>query len=449
VDKEVVKGVPPHDENAETAVIGSILMDPDVILDVEDKIKKDDFYNPQYGAIYEAALRMFHNGEEVDVITVSDRLKSMNVPPSFSDVAFLSGIVALVPSAFNAGKYADIIWEKASLRRLIKASNSISSESYAAIKPVDQILNDAEKSIFDITQNRIGSNFENIGDVAIEVMDQLNEAYHNKSRVTGLSTGFTDLDNKTAGLQKSDLILVAARPAMGKTAFVLNIAWNAAKHGNVVAMFSLEMSAPQLAKRILSMETHVDSQKLRIGDLNDADWKSVVEGMSKMGSTNFNICADSGITLSEIRSKLRKLKVENHGRLDLVCIDYLQLMTSGIGRRSDSRQQEVSDISRGLKILAKELDVPIIALSQLSRAVESRENKHPMLSDLRESGAIEQDADIVMFIYRDEYYKKEKSEKKGIAEINIAKQRNGEVGTIELAWIGQYTKFANLDHSRS
>ena len=313
-------------------------------------------------------------------------------------------------------------------------------------QPLEDILEDTEKSVFDVIQQRGGSEFEPIRDVVLRTLDSIEKAAKQKGNITGLETGFRDLDAKTAGLQKSDLILIAARPAMGKTAFVLNIAEYVALHSNsTIALFSLEMSKEQLVKRMLAMNSMVDSQKIRTGDLEDDDWDKLVGSVRKIGNSNLVIDDTSGITASELRSKCRKLKIEQG--LDLVIIDYLQLMTGAGKRKSDSRQQEISDISRSLKVMARELDVPVIALSQLSRAVESRPDKRPMLSDLRESGAIEQDADIVMFIYRDEYYNPD-SEKKGVAEVIVAKQRSGPTGPVELAWLSQYTKFGNLEYQR-
>jgi replicative DNA helicase len=329
------------------------------------------------------------------------------------------------------------------LRRLIKVTETVTGNCYLDKQPLDEILDDTEKKIFDVVQRRNSGEFENIRDVVLRTLDSIEAAAKQDGHITGLQTGFRDLDFKTAGLQKSDLILIAARPAMGKTAFVLNVAEYVALHSDsTIALFSLEMSKEQLVKRMLSMNSKVDSQRIRTGNLEDEDWGKLVDSVRRLGNSNLVIDDSSGITASEIHSKCRKLKLEKG--LDLVIIDYLQLMSGGGSRRGDSRQQEISDISRSLKVMARDLNVPVIALSQLSRAVEQRPDKKPMLSDLRESGAIEQDADMVMFLYREEYYKPD-TEKKGQAEVIIAKQRSGPTGSVHLAWLGQYTKFGNLE----
>lgn len=440
--ENTINEIPPHDTSAENAVIGSMLIDNDAISSVSELISGDDFYGLQYGTIFETIVQMYREGREIDYVTLTDRLKEKKLPPEYTTLDFVKGLYTSVPVSTNAREYAQIIYEKSQLRRLISASRKIIQSAYSGSENVENVLDDAEKNIFEITQRRIGSDFENISQIMVDTLDSIESAYKSGGHITGLATGFRDLDMKTTGLQKSDLILVAARPAMGKTAFVLNIAEYAALHEKKnVAIFSLEMSKEQLAKRLISMNTSVDSQNIRTGDLSDEEWGSIIEGVDRFGESNLNISDKSGITLSEIRSKCRKLQIEKG--LDLVIIDYLQLMSGG-GRRSDSRQQEVSDISRGLKIMAKELNVPVIALSQLSRAVESRPDKRPVLSDLRESGAIEQDADIVMFLYRDEYYHPDDTQEKGVAEVHIAKQRNGPTGVVKLAWIAKYTKFANL-----
>ena len=380
------------------------------------------------------------------MVTIQNKLREKEVTPELYSVEYLGELLASVPTSANVKFYAEIVHEKAVLRRLIKVTEQVTRECYMDSQPLEDILEDTEKSVFDVIQQRGGSEFEPIRDVVLRTLDSIEKAAKQKGNITGLETGFRDLDAKTAGLQKSDLILIAARPAMGKTAFVLNIAEYVALHSNsTIALFSLEMSKEQLVKRMLAMNSMVDSQKIRTGDLEDDDWDKLVGSVRKIGNSNLVIDDTSGITASELRSKCRKLKIEQG--LDLVIIDYLQLMTGAGKRKSDSRQQEISDISRSLKVMARELDVPVIALSQLSRAVESRPDKRPMLSDLRESGAIEQDADIVMFIYRDEYYNPD-SEKKGVAEVIVAKQRSGPTGPVELAWLSQYTKFGNLEYQR-
>ena len=382
----------------------------------------------------------------LDLVTLQNKLREKEVTPELYSVEYLGELLASVPTSANVKFYAEIVHEKAVLRRLIRVSEQVTKDCYMDSQPLEDILEDTEKSVFDVIQQRGGSEFEPIRDVVLRTLDSIEKAAKQKGNITGLETGFRDLDAKTAGLQKSDLILIAARPAMGKTAFVLNIAEYVALHSNsTIALFSLEMSKEQLVKRMLAMNSMVDSQKIRTGDLEDDDWDKLVGSVRKIGNSNLVIDDTSGITASELRSKCRKLKIEQG--LDLVIIDYLQLMTGAGKRKSDSRQQEISDISRSLKVMARELNVPVIALSQLSRAVESRPDKRPMLSDLRESGAIEQDADIVMFIYRDEYYNPD-SEKKGVAEVIVAKQRSGPTGPVELAWLSQYTKFGNLEYQR-
>ena len=389
---------------------------------------------------------MYKDGVGADLVTLQNKLREKEVTPELYSVEYLGELLASVPTSANVKFYAEIVHEKAVLRRLIRVSEQVTKDCYMDSQPLEDILEDTEKSVFDVIQQRGGSEFEPIRDVVLRTLDSIEKAAKQKGNITGLETGFRDLDAKTAGLQKSDLILIAARPAMGKTAFVLNIAEYVALHSNsTIALFSLEMSKEQLVKRMLAMNSMVDSQKIRTGDLEDDDWDKLVGSVRKIGNSNLVIDDTSGITASELRSKCRKLKIEQG--LDLVIIDYLQLMTGAGKRKSDSRQQEISDISRSLKVMARELNVPVIALSQLSRAVESRPDKRPMLSDLRESGAIEQDADIVMFIYRDEYYNPD-SEKKGVAEVIVAKQRSGPTGPVELAWLSQYTKFGNLEYKR-
>ena len=446
MEEEVIKRLPPHNVEAERAVIGAMMLNADAIMVCSELLTSDEFYQQQYGIIFDALVEMYKDGVGADIVTLQNKLREKEVTPELYSVEYLGELLASVPTSANVKFYAEIVHEKAVLRRLIRVSEQVTKDCYMDSQPLEDILEDTEKSVFDVIQQRGGSEFEPIRDVVLRTLDSIEKAAKQKGNITGLETGFRDLDAKTAGLQKSDLILIAARPAMGKTAFVLNIAEYVALHSNsTIALFSLEMSKEQLVKRMLAMNSMVDSQKIRTGDLEDDDWDKLVGSVRKIGNSNLVIDDTSGITASELRSKCRKLKIEQG--LDLVIIDYLQLMTGAGKRKSDSRQQEISDISRSLKVMARELNVPVIALSQLSRAVESRPDKRPMLSDLRESGAIEQDADIVMFIYRDEYYNPD-SEKKGVAEVIVAKQRSGPTGPVELAWLSQYTKFGNLEYQR-
>ena len=446
MEEEVIKRLPPHNVEAERAVIGAMMLNADAIMVCSELLTSDEFYQQQYGIIFDALVEMYKDGVGADLVTLQNKLREKEVTPELYSVEYLGELLASVPTSANVKFYAEIVHEKAVLRRLIRVSEQVTKDCYMDSQPLEDILEDTEKSVFDVIQQRGGSEFEPIRDVVLRTLDSIEKAAKQKGNITGLETGFRDLDAKTAGLQKSDLILIAARPAMGKTAFVLNIAEYVALHSNsTIALFSLEMSKEQLVKRMLAMNSMVDSQKIRTGDLEDDDWDKLVGSVRKIGNSNLVIDDTSGITASELRSKCRKLKIEQG--LDLVIIDYLQLMTGAGKRKSDSRQQEISDISRSLKVMARELNVPVIALSQLSRAVESRPDKRPMLSDLHESGAIEQDADIVMFIYRDEYYNPD-SEKKGVAEVIVAKQRSGPTGPVELAWLSQYTKFGNLEYQR-
>ena len=378
---------------------------------------------------------------------MQERLKEKEVPPEISSLEFVRDLVAAVPTSANVRYYAQIVSDKAVMRKLIKMNDELSNICYAGNEPLESVLEKTEKSVFQLLQNRNAGEYVPIRQVVMNALEKVEKASKSKGTVTGIPTGFIDLDYKLSGLQPSDLVLVAARPSMGKTAFVLNIAqYVAFKKDKCTAIFSLEMSKEQLVNRLFSLESQVDAQALRTGNMKDSDWEKLIEAAGIIGQSNLIIDDTPSISISELRSKCRKYKME-HG-LDLIIIDYLQLMSGSVGGRSESRQQEISDISRSLKALARELNVPVIALSQLSRAVEQRPDKRPMLSDLRESGAIEQDADVVMFIYRDEYYNKD-SEYKKQAEIIIAKQRNGPVGTVHLAWLGEYTKFANLSRQEN
>ncbi|AUG56237.1 MAG TPA: replicative DNA helicase [Ruminiclostridium sp.] len=436
--------VPPQSIEAEQSVLGASLLDKEVLSSITEIIDVSDFYRDDHKEIFEAIMDLYERGEPIDLITVSEQLKIRGSLDAVGGLEYLTGLVNAVPTTANAKHYAKIVEEKSILRKLIKISSEIINMGYEQAEEVEYILDKAEKGIFDISQGRNSQGFAQIKDVLIETFDRLEELYNSKGSVTGIPTGFIDLDHKTAGLHNSDLILIAARPAMGKTSFALNIAQYAAIHSQVpVAIFSLEMSKEQLVNRMLCCEAMVDAQRMRTGQLEDSDWQKIAKALGPISDAPIFIDDTPGVTAAEIRAKCRRLKIEKD--LGLVVIDYLQLM-QGRGR-SENRQQEISEISRSLKILAKEINVPVIALSQLSRAPELRGDHRPILSDLRESGAIEQDADIVMFLYRDDYYNPE-TEKKNVAEVIIAKHRNGSTGTVELAWLGQYTKFANLEKFR-
>ena len=440
MEEALIKRVLPHSIEGEQSVIGSMLMDREAIITASEIISAEDFYQHQYGIMFEAMIELFNEGKPVDLVTLQNRLKEKDVPPEISSLEFVRDIITTVPTSANVKSYANIVREKAVLRKLIKTNEDIANTCYLGRESLDVILADTEKRIFDLLQSRDSREFVPIRQVALDVLEKIEKASKTKETVTGVPTGFIDLDYKTSGFQPSDLILLAARPSMGKTAFVLKVVDHVAVKKRIPCMvFSLEMSKEQLVNRMLSMESNVDTQKLRTGTLTDSDWDAVVEGVGIIGNSSLIIDDTPGISISELRSKCRKMKLEQG--LGMIIIDYLQLMT-GSGKTSDNRQQEISEISRSLKALARELKAPVVALSQLSRACESRADHRPMLSDLRESGAIEQDADVVMFLYRDDYYNKD-SEMKDIAEVIIAKQRNGPIGTVNLVWMPQYTKFAN------
>lgn len=441
MDENLMKRVLPHSTEAEQSVIGSMLMDRDAIIAASEIVTADEFYQHQYGVMFEAMVELFNEGKPVDLVTLQDRLKEKDVPPEVSSLEFVRDIITTVPTSANVRSYANIVREKAVLRKLIKINEEIANTCYAGKEKLEDILAMTEKSVFNLLQDRGGGDFVPIRQVALNVLEKIEIASRNQGAVTGIPTGFLDLDYKTSGMQPSDFILIAARPSMGKTAFVLNLVDYIAVKKNMPCMiFSLEMSKEQLVNRMLSMESNVDSQKLRTGSLTDADWDAVVEGIGIIGGSKLIIDDTPGISITELRSKCRKMKLE-YG-LSMIIIDYLQLM-SGSGRGGDNRQQEISEISRSLKALAREMNAPVVALSQLSRACETRQDHRPMLSDLRESGAIEQDADVVMFLYRDDYYNKD-TDKPNVAEVIIAKQRNGPIGTVELLWRPEYTKFVNM-----
>lgn len=442
MDEAIIKKILPHSIEAEKAVIGSMIMDADAVVAASEIITGDDFYQRQYGILFDSMLELYNEGKPVDVLTLQERLKMKDVPEEFSSVEFISELVSSVPTSANIRHYAQTVSDNAMLRRLIRVNEEIANACYQHKESVEDIMNVTEKRIFDVLQKKTADDYVPIKDVVLSVIDKIEAAARHKGTVTGLATGFYDLDYKTSGLQPSDLILIAARPSMGKTAFVLNLAqFMCVKNHVPTAIFSLEMSKDQLVNRMLSMESRVDSQSMRTGNLQTADWEKLIESAGVISTAPLIIDDTPGISITELRSKCRKYKLENN--LGLVIIDYLQLMT-GSRRKQESRQQEISEISRSLKALAREINAPVIALSQLSRACETRPDHRPMLSDLRESGAIEQDADVVMFLYRDDYYNKD-TDKKNISEVIIAKQRNGPIGTVELVWLPNYTKFANKE----
>lgn len=441
MDENVIRRIQPHNNDAEKSVIGAMLMDRDVISDVADLLSREDFYNAQYGILFENMVELYNEGRPVDLVTLADRLKMKDVPEDICSPSFIGEIMSEVVTSANAKNHAQIVQDKAVLRRLIALSEGITNDCFSDSDKVENILEDAEGKIFRLVQNRNGtSDFTPVSQIVVNVIGEIEEAARNKGKVTGLSTGFTDLDNMLTGLHGGELLLVAARPAMGKTAFVLNIAHDlAVVHKKPCAIFSLEMSKEQLISRMIAIDAMVDSKSMKLGNMPDEDWDKVIESVDDIARAPLFIDDNSAITVSELRSKCRKLKQTQN--IELIIIDYLQLMSSN--RPVESRQQFISDVSRALKNIARELNVPVIALSQLSRAVDARTEHKPVLSDLRESGAIEQDADVVMFIYRDEYYNPETTTKPQTAEIIIAKQRNGETGSIDLRWIGKYTKFAD------
>ena len=440
MEEELIKRILPHSAEAEQSVVGSMLMDKDAVLTASEKLTKDDFYQYQYGVLFEAMVELYQEGAPVDVVTVQDRLRKKDIPPEVSSLDFLREVYSSMYISANVQRYVKIVYEKSMLRKLIRLNDEIAGRCYAGREGMEEILEYTEKKTFDLLRRRNTGDFVSVKQIALNTLDRIEAAARQKGNVTGIPTGFPDLDYRLSGLQRSDLILLADRPSMGKTALVLNLAdYICFRKQYSVAIFSLEMSKEQLMNRLFAMEGRINSQSLRNGDLTDNEWSQLVETVGMIGNSRMIIDDTPGISISELRSKCRKFKLEFG--LDLVMIDYLQLM-SGSGK-SDSRQQEVSEISRALKALAREIDAPVIALSQLSRACETRPDHRPMLSDLRESGAIEQDADVVMFLYRDDYYNKD-SPDKNIAEVIIAKQRNGPIGTVNLVWLPDFTKFVSL-----
>ncbi|MBO4591798.1 MAG: replicative DNA helicase [Eubacterium sp.] len=441
-EENVIKRIPPHDNNAERSVIGSMLMDRDAISEVNGILEKEDFYNTQFGILYEAIVGLFNEGKPVDEVILGEKLREMGAPEEICGLTYLSEIYASVPTAAFVKSYAAIVKDKSYLRKLIKLSDGVINRSYEGSDPVDTIMESAETDMFQLMQKRTGAtDFVPIRNILVNVIGEIEAATKNKGKINGLRTGFTDLDNMLTGLHGGELILIAARPAMGKTAFVLNIAHHVSMKERVpVVLFSLEMSREQLVTRLVAVDSMVEAKKLKTGELNDNDWTKIIETADNMATASVFIDDNSSINMAQLRSKCRKLK-QTEG-IGLIIIDYLQLMSSS--EKVESRQLFISEVSRSLKSLARELNVPVIALSQLNRAVDSRPDHRPVLADLRESGAIEQDADVVMFIYRDDYYNPDTTEKPGVAEIIVAKQRNGSTGPVDLAWISRYTKFANL-----
>ena len=436
---EDINRIPPHSVESEQSILGSIILDKDAIITVAETINPSDFYKEAHKIIYESMLSLNSNNEPIDLITLIEELRKEGHLDNIGGISYLTSLSTIVPTTSNVKYYANIVKEKSVMRQLIKASNEIINLGYDASTDVQEILNKAEKSIFDISQEKSGDDIQPINAVLQDTFDMIEKLCTEKKEVTGITTGFKDLNKKINGLQRTDLILLAARPAMGKTAFSLNLVQNAALKGDAsVAVFSLEMSKEQLVQRMLSAQSNVELSKIKTGTLGESDWPRIIDGMAVLSEAKIFIDDTPGIKISEIRSKCRRLKMEKG--LDLILIDYIQLM-EGEGK-NENRQQEIAKISRSLKILAKELDCPVVALSQLSRSPELRKDHRPILSDLRESGSIEQDADIVMFLYRDEYYHDD-SEKKNIGEVIVAKNRHGETGNVELVWFGQVQKFAD------
>lgn len=432
--------IPPHSRDAEVSVLGSSMLSKDALYDVAEKVVPSDFYEKNHQEIFEAIMDIHRRNAPVDVLTVCEELKKRNSLEMVGGRAYIASLSAAVPSTANAGEYAKIVSEKAELRNLIQAAGNIVEKGYSDDLGADRIIDYAEQRIFEISQGRQSKNVVKLKDILLDNMNAISERSKNKGAITGVTTGFIDLDRMTSGLQRSDLVILAARPSMGKTAFALCVARNAAVKGNKVLIFSLEMSAEQLSQRLIAMEAGVDAQKLRNGDLDNSDWNKITATIDRLGEAEISIDDTPGLSLMEIKNKCRRLKAESG--LDLVVVDYLQLMSAE--GRAESRQQEISALSRGMKQLAREMDCPVLVLSQLSRATETRTDHRPILSDLRESGAIEQDADVVLFLYRDEVYN-EDTEYPGECEVHVAKQRNGPIGTVEVLWQSSYTKFVNKD----
>ena len=437
-----INRTPPHSLEAEQSVIGSMMIDPEAIAAAASILTEEDFYHRPYALLFRAITDLDNAGRPIDNVTLQERLRELDAPEELASPQTLAELVSAVPTSTNARHYAKIVADKAQLRRMIRTMETLTSACYADRDTTENLTASMEKQVFQLLAGNQGRELVPISQIVMSALDRISIASNLNTNVTGIPSGFPDLDYKTSGFQRSDLVLIAARPSMGKTAFVLNIgAHMAFRDHRRVAIFSLEMSKEQLINRLLAQESNVDATKLRTGRLKDSEWESLVLSADRIGRSPLIIDDTPGISVAELRSKCRRLKLE--GGLDCIMIDYLQLMTSG-GRGTDSRQQEISEISRSLKEVAREMQVPVLALSQLSRAVEQRPDHRPVLSDLRESGAIEQDADVVMFLYREDYYNQD-SERKGIADVLIRKQRNGPIGDVELIWLPEYTKFASME----
>ncbi|ADL36486.1 replicative DNA helicase DnaB2 (plasmid) [Butyrivibrio proteoclasticus B316] len=446
-DENILRRIPPNNQDAEQSVIGAMIMDRAAIKTAAEILIEDDFYYRQLGIMFSTIVELEKEENAVDPVTLQNRLREKNVSLEVCSDEFIVRLVERVPTSANVKYYANIVKNKSTLRKLIKACNDAENACYTEADDVEGVLSDAEKNVLAVTQKRSAGIITPIDQIVMNSLNIMEQASKMKGHITGIATGFTDLDYSTSGFHSADLVLIAARPSMGKTAFALNIAEYMALHDNkCVAIFSLEMPKEQLVNRLIAMDSRVDSTRIKSGDLTDSDWNSVIDSAGIIAKSKFIIDDSSGITIQDIQAKCRKFKSE--AGLDIVFIDYLQLVGSKQGKNSSaSRQEIVAEISKALKSLARELEIPIIALSQLNREAEKRADHLPILSDLRESGSIEQDADMVMFIHREDFYNKD-TEKKGVAQIIIAKQRNGPIGTVELAWLPEYTKFANLATDR-
>jgi replicative DNA helicase len=439
--------VPPHDLDAERAVIGAMLVSETAVAAVAERLGAEDFYSEVHRIIYGAMMRLYSRGEPIDQLTLTNELRSVNEFERIGGRPYVFQIVESVPTAANAGRYADIVRGKALLRAIIDVGSRITEDAFREPEDVSEALDSAEQLVYGVSNRTLREHLAPVSELAPGALEMIQRLYEQEGEITGVETGFEDLDRLTTGFHKSDLIILAARPAMGKTAMALNAIWHASgEKKRPVAIFSLEMSKEQLVQRLISQTTRIPAQDLRSGNVRAEDWPKLVRGVAEVSRAPIWIDDTAGVTLMEIRAKVRRLasqlNVIGEMPLSLVVVDYLQLMV-GQGNRAENRQQEIADISRGLKVLARDLDVPVLAIAQLSRAVEARHDKRPLLSDLRDSGAIEQDADMVMFLYRDEYYNSE-SDDKGIAEVIVGKHRNGPTGKVQLAWLEQYTKFASL-----